>query len=212
MLNYTNIGARLCRISWFIISQFAFGFVTNRIRATPSVMQVWDFAPVTNPKCIHDASLMGVWSSFILIIIGFSSYEEYILHSVISTSLISRNPREWMFLVQISLLIVTLLSLVSRFFCHWSKPSKKSIHTLALRRVLICGVSSSSSSSWMLVHAYATSSRKAKWSGPHQRRWEENELKFHSVTCYSKCIVSRIHVNTTKLRNITCALVGTRVI
>ena len=132
------------------------------------------------------------------------------LHNIMY-SLISRNPREWMFLVQISLLIVTLLSLVSRFFCHWSKPSKKSIHTLALRRVLICGVSSSSSS-WMLVHAYATSSRKAKWSGPHQRRWEENELKFHSVTCYSKCIVSCIHVNTTKLRNITCALVGTRVI
>jgi hypothetical protein len=35
---------------------------------------------------------------------------------------------------------------------------------------------------------------------------------FHSVTCYTNAIVSRIHVNTTKLRNITCTLVATGVI
>ena len=64
----------------------------------------------------------------------------------------------------------------------------------------------------MLVHAYATLSGKAKWSGPHQRRWEENEFTFHSVTCYTKSMVSRIHVNTTKLHNITCTLVATSVI
>ena len=35
---------------------------------------------------------------------------------------------------------------------------------------------------------------------------------FHNVTCYTNPIVSRIHVNTTKLRNITCTLVATCVI
>ena len=47
-----------------------------------------------------------------------------------------------------------------------------------------------------VVHAYATSSGKAKWSGPDQRKWEENEFKFHNVTCYINCIVSHIHVDT----------------
>ena len=44
----------------------------------------------------------------------------------------------------------------------------------------------------------------------HQRRWHENEIKFHSVTCYTNSTISCIHVNTTKLRNITCTLVATR--
>ena len=35
---------------------------------------------------------------------------------------------------------------------------------------------------------------------------------FHNVTCYTNSIVSRIHVNTTKLHNITCTLVATCVI
>ena len=43
--------------------------------------------------------------------------------------------------------------------------------------------SASSFSCWILVHAYATLPGKAKWSGPLQRRWEENEFVFHSGTC-----------------------------
>ena len=35
---------------------------------------------------------------------------------------------------------------------------------------------------------------------------------FHNVTCYTNSTSSRIHVNTTKLRNITCTLVATAVI
>ena len=35
---------------------------------------------------------------------------------------------------------------------------------------------------------------------------------FHNVTCYTNYIVSRIHVNTKKLRNITCILAATGVI
>ena len=33
---------------------------------------------------------------------------------------------------------------------------------------------------------------------------------FHNVTCYTNSIISRIHVNTSKLRNIMCTLIATR--
>ena len=49
-------------------------------------------------------------------------------------------------------------------------------------------------------------------SGPHQRRWEKNEFKFHDVTRFTNSIVSLINVNITKLRNITCIVVATCVI
>ena len=35
---------------------------------------------------------------------------------------------------------------------------------------------------------------------------------FHKLTCYTNSIVSRIHITTTKLHNITCTLVATCVI
>ena len=137
----------------------------------------------------------------------------------ITRSLISRNLRERS--------LFKFHSLLSHFsslylgFCRYCEPPKKPTHTLELRYVSICRVSpfasvSLSSSSydvtcWMLVHAYATSSGKAKWSGPHRRRREDNECKFQSVTCYTNSIISRIHVNTTNLYNITCTLVATGV-
>ena len=37
-------------------------------------------------------------------------------------------------------------------------------------------------------------------------------VSFHDVTCYTNFIVSHIHVNTTKLRNIMCTLVAASVI
>ena len=85
----------------------------------------------------------------------------------VTHSLISWNPRNRMIVVQISLLIVTFPSL--------TQTTKEINHTLALRHVSTCGVSPSYSNSysssyatcWMLVHAYATSLGKAKWSGPH---------------------------------------------
>ena len=76
------------------------------------------------------------------------------MNSVISNlcnvthSLISWNLMERMFLVQISLLIATFLSLISRGFVITAHHHRGSTHTLALRRVPICGVSSSSSSSY----------------------------------------------------------------
>jgi hypothetical protein len=62
------------------------------------------------------------------------------------------------------------------------------------------------------MHIYATSPRKAKWSGPHHTIKRLHFVLFHSVTCYTKSIISCIQVNTTKLHNITCALVATGVI
>ena len=135
------------------------------------------------------------------------------LHNIIH-SLISWNPMERMFRVQISLLIVTILFLISQIL-PLMQTTKEVSHTLALCHVSICGVppySSSYVTCWMSVHAYATSPMKAHWRGPHQRRWEENKFKFHNLTCYTYSIVSLIHVNTTKLRNITCTLVATGVI
>ena len=61
---------------------------------------------------------------------------------------------------------------------------------------------------WMLVHACATSPGKFKWSGPHHTIKILHFVLFHSVTCYTNSIVLRIHVNTTKLRNIMCTLVA----
>ena len=37
-------------------------------------------------------------------------------------------------------------------------------------------------------------------------------MLFHNVICYTNFIISRIHVNIVKLRNITCTLVATGVI
>ena len=105
------------------------------------------------------------------------------------------------------------------------KISKKSTHTFALRHVSVCGVIgvspsysysyscfSSYANCWVSVHAYTTSPQKTKWRGVHQRRWEENGFKFHSVTYYTYFIISIIHANTTKLCNITCTVVATGVI
>ena len=90
------------------------------------------------------------------------------LHGIIHP-LISWNSREQMFVVRISLPIVTFLSLISWIMSLMHTP-KNSTHTLALRHVSICGVSSSSyATCWMLVHAYVTSHGKVKRSGPHQR-------------------------------------------
>ena len=61
----------------------------------------------------------------------------------------------------------------------------------------------------MLVHAYATLPRKAKWSGTHHTIKMLHDLLFHSITCYTNSLISHIHVNNTKLRNITCPLIAT---
>ena len=136
----------------------------------------------------------------------------------ITRSLISRNPRERMLVVQISLLIVIFLCLISRIFVinanhQRSQPTPS--------HCAMCQYMEYSSSPpppppyatcWMLVHAYANLPGNAKWIGSHHRRWEENESKFRRVTCYTGYKVSLIHVNTTILHTITCTSVATCVI
>ena len=160
----------------------------------------------------------NTWGGGQASISSYMKYPMYILNSVISTLIISltlQYPKTLgngcSYFKSYSLL--SHFSPLHRNFCHYCKPPKKSTHTLALRHVSICGVSSASSCSyascWMLVHAYATSPRIAKWSGPHEWRWEGDEFVFHSVTCYTNPTVPRIHVNNTKICNITCTLVTT---
>ena len=93
----------------------------------------------------------------------------------VTCSLISRNPRERMFVVQISLLIVTLLSLISWILSLMQITKEVNRHPHIAPCVNMWSVTflffffffSSYATCWMLVHAYATLPRKAKWSGPH---------------------------------------------
>ena len=116
------------------------------------------------------------------------------LHNI-THSLISQNSREQTFVVQISFLIVTFLSLISQNLSLTQTTKEVNPHPRIVPCVnmwsVICWI-------WCIHNTYVTSSGKVKWSGPHQQRWEENEFKFHSVTCYTNSILSRIHVNTTK--------------
>ena len=139
----------------------------------------------------------------------------YTLNSVMSTSiisltssLVSRNPWERMFVVQILLLIVTFLSLISQILSSIMQTTKE----VNLRPRIASCVNMWSVFFFHLLNVSACICHIG-WEGqvewPHQRRWEENESNFHSVTCYIDSIVSRIHANTKTLRNITCTLVAT---
>ena len=143
----------------------------------------------------------------------------YTLNYVILTSTMSltlRNPREWMFVVQISLLIVTFLSLTSQNLSFMQTIQGVNPHP----HIAPCF------NTWSVIFfffllflchllnfgACICQPGKAKWSGPHHIIKMLHFVLFHNVTCYTNSLVSRIHVNATKLRNITCTLVATGVI
>ena len=141
-------------------------------------------------------------------------------HNVIH-SLMSQNPREQTFVVHISLLIVTFLSLLPPKFVinanhprshptplHCTMCQHVQCHLLILILLLLPLVER-----WCMRLPH----RLGRPSGvdhttPHHTIKMSHFVLFHSVTCYSDSIVSCIHVNNTKLHNITCTLVAKGVI
>ena len=123
-------------------------------------------------------------------------------------SLISQNPREWMFVVQISLPYCHIyLPYITNFVINASHPkSQPTPSHRAMWQYVQCHVLLLLPLVEWWLHAYATSPIKAKWSGPHKQRWEENEFKFHSVTCYTKSKVNHASMSTLQNSVISRAL------
>ena len=131
--------------------------------------------------------------------------QSYTPNSVISTphniphSLVSRKPRERMFVVQISLLVVIFLSLISQVLSLVQATKEVNSHP----RIALCV------NMWSVFFFFFFVLSGVDHTNEDERKMNS---KFHSVTCYTNSIVSRIHVNTKKPRNIMCTLVATCVI
>ena len=124
-----------------------------------------------------------------------------------------------MFLVQISLLIVTFLSLISQILSLMQTIKKVNSHP----HIAPCVNMWSVTFLFLLFLFFFCHllnvgarichiTRKTKWSGPHHTIKVLHFVLFHSVTCYTDSIVSCIPVNTTELCNITCTLVATSIL
>ena len=123
-----------------------------------------------------------------------------------------------MFVVQISLLIVTFLSLVLRIVSLMQTIKEVNPHPCIAPCVnmwsvtfllffFLCHLLNVGA---CMCHMY----RPGRPSGvDHTTPLKMlNFVLFHSVTCYTNSTVSRIHVNTTKLRDIMHTLIATCVI
>ena len=125
-----------------------------------------------------------------------------------------------MFVVQISLLIVTFSSLISQIFvinANYQKIQSTSSHCAMcqyvechLRSLLLLPLLMPLVECWCMRMPHCP--ERPSGVDTHHTIKIFHFVVFHSVTCYANSRVSRIHVNTTKLRNITCTLVATSVI
>jgi hypothetical protein len=136
----------------------------------------------------------------------------------VTHSPISRNPRERMLVVQISLLTVIFLFLISRIFVinvnhQRSRPTPlhcamcQYVDCLLLLLLLLLLLPLVECWCMHMLH------RPGRSSGVDHTAPLKCCTLCHSIvaTCYTNSIVSRIHVNTIRLRNITCNLIATNV-
>ena len=120
-----------------------------------------------------------------------------------------------MFIVQISLLIVTFLSLISQILSLMQTTKEVNPHP----RIAPC-VNMWSVFFFFFCHLlnvgacvrHIVREGQVEWTTLASNCPHISFVLFHNVTCYTNSIVSRIHVNTTKYRNIMCTLVATDVI
>ena len=123
-----------------------------------------------------------------------------------------------MFVVQISLLIVTFLSLISRILSLMQTTKEVYPHPCIAPCVNVW--SATFFFFFFLCHLLIVGAcichiaweGQVKWTTPHHTIKMLHIVLFHSVTCYTNFIVSRIPVSSTKHHNIMCTLVATGVI
>jgi hypothetical protein len=138
---------------------------------------------------------------------------------------------ERMFIVQISLLIVTFFSLISQNLSSMQTTKEVNPHPDIIPRVdhhyfilipILVLLLMPLVECWYMRGYMRPPHCLGRPSGVDHtnvcnRRTNSNcphisFVLFHNVTCYTNFIVLRIHVNTTTLRNLTCTLVATCVI
>ena len=126
-----------------------------------------------------------------------------------------------MFVVQTSLLIITILSLISQNFSLMQTTQEVDPHPRIVPCVNMWSVTFFFFFLCHLLNVGAYVRHIAQDGVDHTSvgdgRTNSNcphifFVLFHNVTCYINSIVSCIHVNTTKLCNVTCTLVATYVI
>ena len=114
-----------------------------------------------------------------------------------------------------SLLVVTFLSLVSRIMSLMQTTKEVNLHP----RIEPC-VNMWIFFFFFLCHllnvdaciCHIAREGQVECTTPHHTTGMLHFVLFHSVTFYTNSIISGIHVNTTKLCNITCTMVATSVI
>ena len=129
--------------------------------------------------------------------------------------------REWLFVVQISLPIFTILSLISRTLSSMQTTQEVNPHLPIVSCVNMWSVTFLFLFSFRLCHLLNVGACVHQIAREGQVEWTTlassncpyiSFVLFHNVTHYTNSIVSCIHVTTTKFRNITCTLVATGVI